>query len=54
MKTNQIVQVFQYPDKVGYEGKGILLERTFQNDRLEIWILKLLRTGEETQRIFYK
>lgn len=55
MKKNKIVNIFSYPDtQTGYEGKGILLEKTFENKQVEMWMVKMLRTGKEVHRVFYK
>ncbi len=54
LRPNKIVPIYDYPDdKSSYIGKGILLERTFKNAEIQIWLVKELRSGKETQRVFY-
>lgn len=53
-KPNKIVKIYDYPDDpASCVGKGILLERTFKNALIQMWIVKELKTGKESQRVFY-
>jgi hypothetical protein len=54
MRAGQIVQVFEQQDVCyKFESKAILQEKTYENSTVQMWIVKMLRTGKEVQRVFY-
>lgn len=55
MYPGKIVKVFHDQDICNdLESKAILLKNTFKNLDVEMWIVKILKTGCECQRVFFK
>lgn len=53
MRINKIVPIYkQWDNPASCIGKGILLECTFKNSIIQMWIVKELRTGRKCQRVF--
>lgn len=53
-RPNQIVYLFNNPDLcTDCIGKGIVKEKTFQNNDVTMFIVKSLKTGKELQQVFY-
>jgi hypothetical protein len=55
MKKGETVPVYNDPDEqTSLEGYARTVEKTFENDFVEFWIVRFKGSGREGQRIFYK